>query len=109
AGLLPHSSIQSNEAARISNQHPHKPITTSQPSSIDRWLPFGNHDVQIAVTLGTGALGVLSHGLLLTTQLYSKLYREQGKVIFQRSFHNKELSTIRLLVVVIDTVKVKLL
>jgi hypothetical protein len=41
-----------------------------EPSvSIDRLhrhlgLPFGNHDSQIAITLGTGALEILSHGTI---------------------------------------------
>ena len=41
-----------------------------EPSvSIDRlhWhlgLPFGNHDSQIAISLGTGALEVLGHGTI---------------------------------------------
>ena len=52
------------------NQYPRKPITTFQAPSIDRLhghpgLPFGDHDSQIAVTLGTGALEVLGHAGLL--------------------------------------------
>src|SRR5215813_9316485 len=43
-----------------------KPITTFQTPAIDRLhgqlaLPFGNHDSQAAVTLGTGALEILGH------------------------------------------------
>src|SRR5262249_14917478 len=52
-----------------SNQHPRKPITALQSPSINRLnenlgLPFGDHDSQIAVTLGTGALEISGHGLL---------------------------------------------
>jgi hypothetical protein len=51
-----------------SNQHPRKPVTTFQAPSIDRLhghlgLRFGDHDSQIAVTLGTekfsGFYGIL--------------------------------------------------
>jgi hypothetical protein len=49
------------------NQNPSKAITALQAPSIDRlhWhlcLSFRNHDSQITVTLGTGALEVLGHG-----------------------------------------------
>src|SRR5215475_11888466 len=43
-----------------SNHNARKPITTLQAPSIDRL--HGDHDSQIAVTLGTGALEVLRHG-----------------------------------------------
>jgi hypothetical protein len=49
---------------------PRQPITTFQALSVDRLhghpgLPFGDHDSQIAVTLGTGALKVcFATGLL---------------------------------------------
>ena len=54
---------------------PRKPITTFQAPSIDRLhghlgLPFGDHDSQIAVTLGTGALEVLGHSILSRSQAF---------------------------------------
>jgi hypothetical protein len=56
-----------------SNQHPRKPIPTFQTPSIDRLhghlgLPFRDHDSQIAVTLGTGALEVFGHSISSRSQ-----------------------------------------
>jgi hypothetical protein len=52
-----------------SNQYPREAITTFHAPSIDRLyghldLPFGDHDSQIAATLGTGVVRTLATGLL---------------------------------------------
>ena len=54
---------------RPTNQYPRQPVTTLQALSIDRLhghlgLTFGDHDSQIAVTLGTEALEYLVTGLM---------------------------------------------
>ena len=58
-----------------SNHNPRKPITAFQAPPIDRLhghlgLPFGDHDSQIAVTLGTGALEVFRHSVPSRTQAF---------------------------------------
>jgi hypothetical protein len=58
-----------------SNHYPRKPITTFQAPSVDRLhghldLPFGDHDSQIAVTLGTGAWEVLGRSALSLRQAF---------------------------------------
>jgi hypothetical protein len=50
-------------------KYPSKVVTAFQAPSIDRLhghlgLPFGDHDSQIAVTLGAGALEVFRHTVL---------------------------------------------
>ena len=40
------------------NQYPRKPVTAFQAPPIDRLHGLGDHDSQIAVTPGTGALEV---------------------------------------------------
>jgi hypothetical protein len=48
-------------------------ITSSFPFHILFALPFGNHDSQIAITLGTGPLEIPGHGTIESPRRYQSL------------------------------------
>jgi len=57
------------------NQHARQPVTTFQATSIDRlhWhlgFPFGDHDSQVTVTLGSGAAQIFCHSVLSRSQAF---------------------------------------
>jgi hypothetical protein len=68
-------SISGGASSSREPQPTRNPITTFQAPSIDRLhghvgLSFGDHDSQIVITLGTGALKVLGHSALSRSQAF---------------------------------------